>query len=268
MNLTDATTPRSLGTGDRFELDIEPGWGQGAGVFGGVQLAALTRAMTAGLQDHHRKLRTLTAELVGPIVPGVVQIETKLLREGSSVSTFAASLSQGGRLLAHAVAVFGRARAIAAPNVSTLPPPPASRAPWREVPIAPVAPPLAPEFTPHFEFRVTDGIPFSGASEATAGGWVRARDPGPMRDAAYVVAHADAWWPSSLVVEAAPRLMVTVSFTLELVGDCDGLADDAPLFHNGRCVAGSDGYVVDFRELWGDDGRLVALNQQTIVIVK
>ena len=35
-----------------------------------------------------------------------------------------------------------------------------------------------------------------------------------------------------------------------------------------RLVAATDGYVVEFRELWSETGKLLALNQQTFVIIK
>ena len=41
-------------------------------------------------------------------------------------------------------------------------------------------------------------FPFTGAKEAVAQGWVRARHPLPALGAAEVVALADVWWPSAL----------------------------------------------------------------------
>ncbi len=42
----------------------------------------------------------------------------------------------------------------------------------------------------------------------------------------------------------------------------------APIFHCGRGRGARDGYVVELRELWGEDGRLLAFNHQTFAIIK
>ena len=57
-----------------------------------------------------RPLRSLTAELCGPVMPGPATISVEPLRRGSGVTTLAARLEQGGEVLAHVVGVFGRPR--------------------------------------------------------------------------------------------------------------------------------------------------------------
>ena len=47
-----------------------------------------------------------------------------------------------------------------------------------------------------------------------------------------------------------------------------GVDPAAPWFHRARLAAATDGYVVEFRELWSHTGKLLALNQQTFVIIK
>ncbi len=43
---------------------------------------------------------------------------------------------------------------------------------------------------------------------------------------------------------------------------------EAPLFYRGRMLGGRDGYAVEARELWAEDRRLVALNQQIFAVMK
>lgn len=43
---------------------------------------------------------------------------------------------------------------------------------------------------------------------------------------------------------------------------------DAPLKYRAYCRSVREGFLVEHRELWGIDGRLVALNQQTFVVIK
>ena len=52
------------------------------------------------------------------------------------------------------------------------------------------------------------------------------------------------------------------------MSDLDGLDPEAPLFYRGRMLGGRDGYAVEARELWGEDRRLVALNQQIFAVMK
>jgi acyl-CoA thioesterase len=62
--------------------------------------------------------------------------------------------------------------------------------------------------------------------------------------------------------------MATLGFTFQRIAGLDGLDPDAPLFYRGRVLAAQDGFAMEQRELWGEDGRLVALNQQTLVVIK
>ena len=73
--------------------------------------------------------------------------------------------------VAHAVAVFGRARGTNT-DWNELKPPAAP--PWREVPAFPMDAPFAPRFASNFEFRISGAFPFVSGSEAHATGWIRA----------------------------------------------------------------------------------------------
>jgi acyl-CoA thioesterase len=257
------TTPAAAGPG-AFTLEVPDHWQQGRGAYGGLVLAALTRAAEAAVADPARTLRSLSGEIIGPTQPGRADLLVEILRAGSGVTTVATRLVQDG-VQAHAMVVLGKPRGDydAAP---TLPPP--SPPPWRDVPVIPMGPPHGPAFIQHMEVRPIGPVIFAGAPEAVAEGWVRPRHPGRRRDGAYVVALMDTWWPAILTTFRAPRPMATLTFAFQMVGDLDGLDPEAPLFYRGTGIVGRAGYAVEFRELWGEDGRLVALNQQTFVIMK
>jgi acyl-CoA thioesterase len=260
------TLTRPAGPRGALTADIPDGWQQGRGTFGGLVLALLTRAAETAIDDPERTLRSLAGEIVGPVQPGPAALAVEVLRAGTNVTTVAARLRQGDEVLAHAVGAFGKDRGTftAAP---TLPPP--SPPPWRSLAVAPIVPPTAPVFARHVEFRLAGALPFSGAPvSAETGGWVRFRRPGRARDAAWLVAMIDTWWPAMLPAETAPRPVATLTFAFARIGDAAGLDPDAPLYYRARVLAGAGGYAVEARELWGEDGRLLALNQQTIVVVK
>ncbi len=260
------TTPAPSGA-NRFTLEIPDGWQQGRGTFGGLVMAALTRAAEAAIGDPARVLRALAGEIVGPVTPGPAELSVEILRAGNNVTTASARLLQNGELQAHAVCVAGADRGTYA-IPANIPTP--ELVPWRDLPVAPIGPPGAPVFTQHVEFRLTGAIPFSGVADAgrETSGWVRFRRAGRARDAAWLVAMIDTWWPAMIVAEARPRPVATLTFAFERCGDPAGLDPESPLYYRARVLAGDGGYAIEARELWGEDGRLLALNQQTFVVIK
>jgi Thioesterase-like superfamily len=246
------------------QVVLPESWKQGRGVFGGLVLATLTRALSQAV-DSERTLRSLTASLCGPAQPGLGDISVQVLRAGNNVSTLSAQLTQNGEVQAHAVGIFGAARTHDRDHVS-LSAPLIPR--WKDVEAVEVAPPFGPEFGQFFEFRPVGLLPFSGGTAAEAAGFVVPKNLGPSWDVEAVVACADAFWPSTFALESGPRPMATIAFTFELCIDPNCLAPDAPLFHRARAAAVDSGYVIEFRELWSTAGQLVALNQQTLCIIR
>ena len=264
-SISDVSTPRL--DGETFRLDVPPGWRQGRGAFGGLSIGAAVRAIERRVGDPRRKVRSVTAELAGPVEAGPAEIAVDVLRSGSSVTVARAALTQGGETRTHAVAILAAARpgrpdeALAWRELE-----PPRVPPWRQVEVAPITAPPAPEFTPHFEYRIVEGALFSGGT-ARCVGWIRPRVPCALRDAGYLAALVDAWFPAALVRARAMRPIATIAFTLDLLGDLDGLDPEAPLLYRGIVPVSADGYFLETRELWGEDGRLVALNQQTFAVI-
>lgn len=250
----------------RYAWRVEDGWQQGRGAFGGLVLATLARALGHALGDPTRPLRSLSAEIPAPVLVGDHRIEVRTLRDGKGLSVLEASIAEGNAVLAHAVGVFGVARA---PDLGDLGPATPNAPPWIEVPAAPPVPAgVGPSFAQHFEFRVVRGIPFSEPDASEVVGWARPRDPGPLRDAAYALALADAYYPALMPRLPGPRPMATVSFNAQIVASFDGLDPDAPVLHVGRTLAQQGGYAAEHREIYGHDGRLLVLNQQVFCVIR
>jgi acyl-CoA thioesterase len=255
---------------DGFRVDVPDGWMQGRGVFGGLVAGWMVRAAELCEPEPERVVRTLSVQIVGPVQPGEALLKGEALREGSGVSTRAVRLEQGGVVLAHAVVSHGRFRVPGrdfavgrAPSV-----PPAS-----EVDVAQVEPPLGPQFAQNLEFRPVSGLPMSAPGELANGaahslGYVRFKLPPPVVDVASLAAIADAYWPAIYVTEEALRPMATLAFTLDVHVDPATLDPSRPLLVETRAVAGCDGFVLEDRRVYADDGRLVASNRQTFVIIK
>ena len=251
-----------------FRLVIDDGWQQGRGAFGGLVVGALVRAASVVTADAARRVRSVTAELLGPVLVGDATLKVERLRQGSGVSGVRVRLLQAegqGRApdeLAQAVVVVAKDRP-GTPSWNQLSAPPLPD--WRAVPEAHLAPPLAPVFTQHFEFRVTGALPYSSAGRATAQGFVRPKAHGVVDDAV-IAACADAWWPAALATFDAPRPTATITYALELH---DVAVDaDEPLFHDARCEVAAAGYATEHRALWTPSGRLVAQNQQVFAIIR
>lgn len=260
----ELTTPIPAGP-CRYDLEVPSGWLQGRGTFGGFVLAALTRAAESHLADPSWPLRSINGELCGPTVPGPAVLLTETLRAGGLVAVVAARLVQEGEVRAHLVATFARPRGAAAPwHAAT----PIEHPDWADTAAMPVDAAGAPEFVKHFELRNTGPWPFSREEDPIAHGWVRPRHEAGDVDAGFVVGCADGWWPALFTVLEDPKPIATVTFTLDLTSSLDGLDGESPLFSVGRVVSRREGYAVEARELWAPDGRLVALSQQTYVIIR
>ncbi|MFN3197712.1 MAG: acyl-CoA thioesterase [Bradymonadia bacterium] len=263
-DLLTLTTPEQVDD-HTWRWQVPDTWQQGRGAFGGLSIAALIRTMTGAVTTPGHALRTLTATLCGPVMVGPAELKVEILRAGSGTTTVACRLTQESELRSHAVGIFGRDRVSDGTWLEgSMPEVPS----WKECERAPVGPPIAPVFTQHFDFWPLDGFPFSGGDRRASHGWVRPKQPGPARDAAYIAAMMDTWWPSWTVACTAPRPMGTISFTLEMLANFDGLDPDAPMMLEAKSPAADGGYAVEFRTLWGADGRCLAMNQQTFAIIK
>lgn len=257
-------TPTSNGT-NAYTWDVPDQWQQGRGAFGGIVVGALLRAIEGVEANPSRSVRSVTAEIVGPIVPGPAQIQVELLRRGNAVSTLRAWTTQAGsdEILAHAVVVLGAPR----PGIPSWAAP-APALPARPEPVL-MPPGLAPVFSQHFEYRPTGPYPYSSHPRAEAAGFVRARARAVRRDAAFVAAHADAYWPAALATFDTLRPAATVAFTLHLFDSLQDAPDaEEPLYHRATSQVGQGGYASETRELYTASGALLAQNHQLIAIIK
>lgn len=251
--------------GDQFMLDVRTGYEQGRGAFGGLVLGALTRAMEVTLGDATRTLRSLTAEIVGPVLPGRSPVEATVLRAGNAVTTLVATLKQNGETLVHAIGVFGRHRGF---EIESTRERRIDAGDWRKANVVDIGPPMAPVFAQHVEFRPGSPFPFAGGDVAEATAWIRPKSRGTVRGDAYLVTMADAVWPAVFATLTTPRPVATIAFSFQIVGSLAGLDPEAPFLHKARLLGSSEGYMVELRELYGEDGRLLALNEQTFVVIK
>lgn len=100
-----------------------------------------------------------------------------------------------------------------------------------------------------------------------AGGWIREQTLPSRLEAPALIGRLDAWFPTLYIIESEPRPCSTVQFTAELLADPASLDPALPLRYRAEMISLRDGFFLEARELWHGE-ELVALNQQTFVIIK
>ncbi len=250
-----------------YEVHLDPTWGQGRALFGGVLAEAALRAMAAAAAPG-RPLRSAAVSFVSAAAPGPVQVLPRALRAGASLSHAAAEVVQDGQLRATVLASFGEARTspirVAGPPPPPAPPPDAVPPfyPEGDDPAAQALRALIPAFVQHYDHRWTvPHFPFLGGSTPHVQGWVRPRAAGPV-DAFDLVALLDAWPAPVLSLARGPAPASTVTWHLQLH---PAAPPRGPwFFYEARCTAAGDGYADLQAQLWDADGALLASSTQLV----
>ena len=251
-----------------FDVRIDAGWWIVMGPNGGYVAAIVLRAMEAALGDPTRPPRSLTIHYVEPAVEGPARVHVRVERSGRSLSSLSARLEQDGRLIALALAAFGRTRdSIAlhdlhmpevAPPEGLSPPPsiPGRTAPMRD----------------RFETRPALGNSEPGtAARALTGGWLRLAEP-QVPDAPALAMFCDSWPPAifqrhapgTSSMRGVPTLDLTVHFRAPV--PAHARPDDFYLCVF-RTQTACDGFLEEDGEIWTRDGVLLAHSRQLAMLV-
>jgi Thioesterase-like superfamily len=247
-----------------FRAQIPDGWQQGRGAFGGLVVGVLARAAIASEGDVQRSLRSVTADIFAPVLPGPADVRIEVLRRGKNLTSIDARLIQGGALLARASVALGTPRKTSLAHVPALAPP--TTVDWNSLPTIPIGAPMGPVFAHHYEYRSSGPMPMAGGGKAETTGFVREKACTTPLDAPAVIALLDAFWPAIYSVETQFHSVATVSFSAELLLDPRELSPAEPLQHVARLAGFDAGYMTEFRELWCGQ-RLVAMNQQVMALL-
>ncbi len=245
-----------------LRADVPAGWKQGRGVYGGATMGILARAATLFVGASDRPMRALHGTIAAPVPDGPLELRASTVREGSSVTTVDVTLGRAGETFARATAMFGKARryperfALGAPSIPA----------WEEIPVAPIGPPLGPEFAANLEARNLGPIPFTGGP-MEASGFVRTRIPTAEVGPPELCALVDTFWPA--IFPAMPSLIPTstLGFGAQFFPTTKPLDPAVPLYYRAKAEALAEGYLAELRELWTVDGELVVRNEQTFVIL-
>jgi acyl-CoA thioesterase len=240
-------------------------WQVQRGPNGGFVAALMLRAMSAEVGDPERTPRSLTVHFPSAPEEGPVSVRAAVERAGRSMSTASARLEQDGRTVALALAAFGLDRDGPRYGAATMP----RARPVEEARPMPVSGPRIPPFVRNYEMRwAVGGPPFSGAGEATAGGWIRPAQP-RAGDALLVTAMLDAWLPAIFSRLRGPAAVPTVDLTVHFRAPLTGpaVAPGAWYLVEARSRTAREGFWEEDAELWSADGVLLAQSRQLALVM-
>jgi hypothetical protein len=241
-----------------YDATLDPGWVVGGGINGGYLLAVIGNAIRHTVPAKPDPL-AISAHYLAASTPGPATVTTRVARDGGSVATVAAELSQGSTARITALATYGALAALPDDVHTTAAEP--DLPPLEECVSAQdgpddFAPPLLQRFDTRFDLASvgwTNGQP-SGRGVVQA--WLRLAD-GREPDALAVLLALDALPPATFDLG-----MVGWAPTLELTAHVR--ANPAPgwlrVKHATHNVAG--GMFEEDCEVWDSAGRLVGQSRQ------
>lgn len=252
----------AAGNPDTFNITVPEQWGQGRAVFGGLA-AALAMAHLLPVIPAGVPLRSVSVSFVAPLNAGAATVTRRILRQGKSAIQAQAEITQDGQVALVMLASFG------APRTSgyRLAADTAPQWPQGDALILPKQGP-APEFTHHFDYRISHGkLPFGGSTLRALGGDIRMAG-GDSRQVGIpeLLALVDAWPPVSLTLLNQPAPASSLTWTIEFV------AHDLPFTntdwwrYQAEIDYGADGYHHIAAKLWQPDGKLAAISRQTVTV--
>jgi acyl-CoA thioesterase len=240
-------------------------WWVDRGPHGGFLAALMLRALKNTIDDPSRQIRSLTVHFIARPALGPVEVTTSIERVGKSRTSASARLDQDGETKAIALAAFSSAWESIEWAEITIP----TVAPSADVDTLPVTDGLTPRFFENFDARPVIGDwPFTGATKALSGGWIRLSEPRALDDLAVAV-FADAWMPSVFVRLDRPMTVPTVDLTVHFRATLpppEANPEDFVLVVF-RSETAADGFFVEDGEIWSPRGTLIAQARQLGVLM-
>ncbi|GAC1588225.1 MAG: thioesterase family protein [Acidimicrobiales bacterium] len=237
---------------DRWDIGTVPN--------GGYVLAIALAGVRSAVKHPHPL--TTTAHYLGPCDHGRVDIDVDVVKEGRSLSSVTARLSQDGRARLLVVSSFSDLAAQEGPTVVTAAPPslPDPEAYVAAMEGRPTPFPIPPTITEQIEFRPSpesaNSLLGSAKGDARLSGWIRFTDGRPP-DTACLPLFCDALPPAvfaAMFTGWVPTLELTVH--VRAVPAPGWIAAVA----SSRVIV--DGLLEEDCELWDSAGQLVAMSRQ------
>jgi acyl-CoA thioesterase len=263
MGFDEDTTFKRL-DGFVFERDIDRTWWGDRGPHGGYLGACIQRALRDTVDDPSRPARSLTLHFLRPPTEGTVRVTTRVERAGRSLTAVSAAMEQDGETVITAFGTFSSARDGVGFSEAQMPkaPPPATLTRMTAVP--PV-----PGFVNLFDYRFALGpMPFSRASTALSGAWMRADGARPLDDV-FATFLVDACVPPVFARMDGPVGVPTIDLSIHFVQALPRPAAGPEEFTLGvfRSDTARDGFILEDGELWSEDGDLLVRSRQFALLL-
>ncbi|MBB3051140.1 acyl-CoA thioesterase [Prauserella isguenensis] len=256
-------------TGDEtYTGRTHPAYANMVGPYGGITAATLLEAV----QRHPERLGvpvSLTVNYAGPVADGEFTVSARPARTNRSTQHWSLDLTQDGRVVTTATAVYAVRRDTWADTETAMPDVPAPEA-------APVTPmPDYVEWAKNYEMRFVEGaVPeLEGAAESGPGEspdstttlWVRDNPTRPL-DFPALTSLCDVFYPRVFLRRGQAMPAGTVSLTIYFHADDDALAAQGsrPVLARARSNRFGHGYFDQSACLWGADGDLLATTHQLV----
>jgi acyl-CoA thioesterase len=250
-------------SGSAFTADVGDDWSQGRATFGGMVAALGNEAMRRRV-PMDRPLRGLNVTFVAPVFPGLVHIDTRVLRVGKVVTIAQAELISADAVAATMTGVYGSARATSI----VIEPARAGDAPRAEDLAESAYPPAAggPAFLQHFALRWAEGTrPFTATPLSRSKAYIRHREAATLSES-HVIALIDVI-PSpvlQMMSKAAPASSLV--WTLEFLRHDHQFDAGAWWRIDTEVPSSKDGYASQSSVLLNPNGVPMALSQQLVAV--
>jgi acyl-CoA thioesterase len=247
--------------GEGWVSRVSDDWRQGRTLYGGLSAALCLNAALEAVEGLP-PLRSAQFAFVGPAT-GEVRAVPALLRQGKSATSVAVDLTGDAGLAARALFTFGAGRASGYARSSL--PAPAAPAPETCGPF--FRDEGRPNFSQHFDVRNAGGArPVTGAEDPDILVWLRHHDLAARTMLTGLLALADATPPAAMSAFTAPAPISTMTWMVDVVGDCADVGPEGWLLMSSRAETIADGYSAQGMTLWTQDGRpLIAARQMVAV---
>jgi acyl-CoA thioesterase len=251
-------------TDSGFRADIGEDWSQGRATFGGLVAAIGNEAMRRNV-PMERQLRGLNVTFAAPVVPGVVDVETRELRVGKVVTIAQAELISAGAVAATMTGIYGSARV---PSVVI------------RAEAAQAAPPTVenlsetvfrpdvglPAFLQHFALRWAEGTrPFTATPLNRSKAYIRHRDSVSLSES-HVIALIDVIPSPVLQMMSKPAPASSLIWTLEFLRHDYQFPADAWWRIDTQVPSSVDGYASQASVVLNPDGIPAAFSQQLVAV--
>lgn len=246
---------------------IDASWGQGKTTFGGMS-AALALAAIEREHPQQAPLRSISVNFCGALTTETpFTTQTRVLREGRSVSHYQAEVHQNDACTTLLNACYGAQRDS---DVQVKAPQKIASAPDTGKKLGYIAG-LTPEFVRHVDFSyLGGGMPFTNSKENHVHGWMRFNDGEGIMGEAHLIALIDTWPPATLqkLAKVAPCASITWSleFLVPLSDLETPLAGNEWLYYEVNIEEAHGGFAHTTAEIYRADGTLLALSRQLVLV--